>query len=153
MEVMLDLAEEQYSRVVDDKKEKEKKKPTKAWLAAFLIAYNAVTKYVYLNEVDRKRDRLAESINSSGDKSAEMDRGMTYWARMTGWYVDLVVDETTLKAYKDSGVKKVRWNTQGDSKVCHICRERNGQIYPIDKIPPKPHPGCRCWFTKVVEED
>lgn len=147
LEVMLDLSKEQYERVEPH----GKKKPTKAWLVAFLAAYNAVTKYVYMNEVERKRERLAESINSVNAKLSEFDKGLAYWSRMTGWYLDMVLDESTLKAFEDAGVKKVMWNTQGDEKVCKTCRERDKKIYPIGNIPPKPHPGCRCWFSPVLE--
>lgn len=30
-----------------------------------------------------------------------------------------------------------------------IAKERDGKIYPINAIPPKPHPGCRCWYEEV----
>ena len=111
--------------------------------------YNAVTKVIYDNDVDRKRQYTAEGINSSTAKVTEFRRGLYYWADLTATYGDIVTDESTLKAYRDAGVKKVRWVTAGDEKVCETCRERNGKIYSINSIPPKPHRRCRCVYEPM----
>lgn len=115
----------------------------------FLEEYDPVTKYVYKNEVERKRDRLAEAVNASTAKMTEFNRALGYWMQMTAQYADSVSDAATIKAFKDSGVKKVRWNAQKDGKVCIECLKRDGKIYPIDSIPKKPHWGCRCYYTAV----
>ena len=65
---------------------------------------------------------------------------------MTATYADLVADEATLQAFKDAGVKRVRWRTEEDEKVCKYCRPLDGKVFDIDKVPPKQHWGCRCWF-------
>lgn len=112
---------------------------------------NEVTHYAYDAEVPRKRDRLTEAINSTAGvsgKKAELKKGLKYWSRMTGWYADIVSDDANITALEDSGVEYVKWNTQGDEKVCKECRERDQQIYPIHNIPPKPHPNCRCYMTR-----
>ena len=83
------------------------------------------------------------------DKSKEFRRGLLYWGRFTANYSDIVADEAVIKAFKDSGVKRVRWITEGDNKVCDECHDRHGEIYPIDDIPPKPHVGCRCKLEAV----
>lgn len=36
------------------------------------------------------------------------------------------------------------WYTQRDERVCPVCREMHGRIYPPGLYPPKPHPRCRC---------
>ena len=143
-EIFLELAQERYQEAEPHGKEP----PDLAWLLALLAAYNAVTKYQYTNEVDRKRQYTAEGINSSTAKVTEFRRGLHYWAGLTADYADIVTDESTLKAYRDAGVKKVRWATAGDEKVCDTCRERNGKVYPINAIPPK-HRRCRCVFEPV----
>ena len=142
--VFLELAQERYQEAEPHGEEP----PDLAWLLALLAAYNAVTKVIYDNDVDRKRQYTAEGINSSAAKVTEFLRGLHYWADLTATYSDIVTDESTLKAYRDAGVKRVRWVTAGDEKVCETCRERNGKIYSINAIPPK-HRRCRCVFEPV----
>jgi len=142
-DVFLELAQEQYQASEPHGEEP----PDLAWLLALLAAYNAVMKYQYSNEWERKRDRTAEAINSSTAKVTEFRRGLAYWSQMTGWFADEVTDQATLKAYQDSGVKRVNWNAVLDGRECETCKERDGKIYPIRSIPPKPHPGCRCWYS------
>lgn len=144
-EIFLELAQERYQEAEPHGEEP----PDLAWLLALLAAYNAVTKVVYDNDVDRKRQYTAEGINSSTAKVTEFRRGLHYWADLTSVYADQVTDEATLKAYRDAGVKKVRWVTAGDERVCEICRERNGKVYSINSIPPKPHRRCRCIWEAV----
>ena len=144
-QVYLELAQERYQEVEPH----GEKPPDLAWLLALLAAYNAVTKVIYDNDVDRKRQYTAEGVNSSTAKATEFRRGLHYWADLTATYGDIVTDESTLKAYRDAGVKKVRWVTAGDEKVCATCRERNGKVYPINSIPPKPHRRCRCWLEAM----
>lgn len=144
-EVFLELAQEHYEAT----EPRGEKLPDLEWLLLLLAAYNPVMKYVYDNEVVRKRDRTTEAVIAATAKVKEFRRGLSYWSQMTGWYADVVTDEATVQAYKDAGVKRVRWNTQRDDRECEICRERDGKEYPINSIPPKPHPGCRCYFTPV----
>ena len=144
-EVFLELAQERYQEVEPHGEEP----PDLAWLLVLLAAYNAVMKYQYSNEWGRKRDRTAEAINSSTAKVTEFRRGLAYWSQMTGWFADEVTDQATLKAYQDSGVKRVKWNTVLDGRECETCKERDGKIYYIRSLPPKPHPGCRCWYSPV----
>ena len=144
-DVFLELAQERYQETEPHGKEP----PDLAWLLALLAAYNAVTKVIYDNDVDRKRQYTAEGINSSTAKVTEFRRGLHYWADLTATYGDIVTDESTLKAYRDARVKKVRWVTAGDEKVCETCRERNGKIYSINSIPPKPHRRCRCVYEPM----
>ena len=144
-EIFLELAQERYQEAEPHGEEP----PDLAWLLALLAAYNAVTKVIYDNDVDRKRQYTAEGINSSTAKVTEFRRGLHYWADLTATYSDIVTDESTLKAYRDAGVKKVRWVTAGDEKVCETCRERNGKVYSINAIPPKPHRRCRCIWEAV----
>lgn len=141
--IFLELAQERYQEAEPHGEEP----PDLAWLLALLAAYNAVMKYQYSNEWERKRDRTAEAINSSTAKVTEFRRGLMYWSQMTGWFADGVTDQATLKAYQDSGVTKVEWHTVLDGRECEICKERDGKVYYIRSLPPKPHPGCRCWYS------
>lgn len=144
-QVYLELAQERYQEAEPHGEEP----PDLAWLLALLAAYNAVTKVIYDNDVDRKMQYTTEGINSSTAKVTEFRRGLHYWAGLTADYADIVTDESTLKAYRDAGVKRVRWVTAGDEKVCETCRERNGKVYSINSIPPKPHRRCRCIWEAI----
>lgn len=125
-------------------------KPSKKWLNKVLDEYDPVALYIYLNEIDRKRDYATEAIIAAKDKAKEFRRALNYWTRMTAHIADRVTDEATIKAYKDAGVQKVRWETEEDDRVCDHCEPRDGKVYPINEVPTKPHWGCRCWLTPVI---
>ena len=121
------------------------------YLLKLLSEPNEVTHYTYDTEVYRKRDRAKEAINAiigKVKKQIEIDKQLKLWNRQTVWYTDIVSDEAMITAFKDAGVAHVEWVTQKDGKVCSECRERNGKIYPIDKLPTK-HPNCRCYLRKA----
>ena len=101
-QVYLELAQERYQEAEPHGEEP----PGLAWLLALLAAYNSVTKVIYDNDVDRKRQYTAEGINSSTAKVTEFRRGLHYWADLSATYGDIVTDESTLKAYRDAGVKR-----------------------------------------------
>lgn len=143
-QVFLELAQERYQEA----EPRGTEPPDLAWLLALLAAYNAVTKVIYANEIQRKQAYTTEGINSSTAKATEFRRGLHYWADLSSTYADIVTDESTLKAYRDAGVKKVRWVTAGDERVCETCRERDGKVYTINAIPPK-HRRCRCHYLPV----
>ena len=120
--------------------------------------YNPVTGYLYYPEAERKRSRLVEAlitamvISSRADYHKELRKFANLWHTQTLQYGETMVDKTRVNTFKKNGIKKVRWITQGDEKVCKECRERNGTIYAIDKIPPKPHYRCRCWIEPILEQ-
>jgi SPP1 gp7 family putative phage head morphogenesis protein len=133
--------------------------PDEDWLEEYLFGYSQVTKYVYAHEVERKRDYLKEAVmtahvgnQTKATSKQEFHKALTRWATMTAQYADGVTDEATMKAYQDAGVKKVRWNTEHDEKVCAECLKRDGKVYSIDKVPPKVHWRCRCWLSRVEEK-
>lgn len=119
-------------------------KLTSDWLDDYLLEYNPVMKYVYEHEVERKAAKFAESVIASQNRAKEIDAGMRSWSKMTNWFAIDVTDAAILKAYRDSGVESVIWETERDGRQCAECDKRDGRIYPIDRVPPKPHPGCRC---------
>jgi SPP1 gp7 family putative phage head morphogenesis protein len=129
-----------------------KSKPDREWLLALLSEVDPTTGYIYDNEIERKRDYLYESLltaNSSAARKKQIRRSLSYFVRMTAQYSDDITDATILKAYTDSGIKKVKWLTAHDEKVCSECRPRNGEIYRIDRIPAK-HWGCRCRILPIM---
>ena len=146
MKAFLKLARDRYKDITGEEADE---KATLAWLLLFLLAYNPVTEFVYKNEVERKRDRFAETMIASANKLLAIKRAMSLWLRQTGQYLVLVEDEAVLRGYKRMGVKRVRWFTQVDERRCPECAARHGKVYPINKVPPKPHRNCRCYVEPV----
>ena len=122
-----------------------------SFVLALILAYNPVTKYVFQNEIDRKRARFAESILASNVPSEEIALAKRLLVAMSVQFMDDVTFDTLVQAYEDNGTTHVRWVTAEDDKRCKKCAERHGKIYPIHKIPPKPHLHCRCWVEEVDE--
>jgi SPP1 gp7 family putative phage head morphogenesis protein len=132
--------------------------PDEAWVAGFLGKYNFVSGYLYEQEAERKRLRLAEQMltaveyqnrtlyNDSTRRSANL------WWMQTAHYMLDAVDESTLYTYEKMGVERVEWHTNIDGRECKTCRDRDGKIYPIDKVPPKPHRNCRCRYSPVPKK-
>lgn len=132
-------------------KQKKKTDPLLV-IAVLLAAYNAVTKYVYKHEVERKRMRLVEALMSDTGKQAmreDIRRAANAWWRQSQQYAIDVEDEAVLTAFSDCGVQCVKWIATLDDRTCKTCRERNGKIYPIDKVPDKPHYNCRCYLLPI----
>lgn len=138
--------------------DKDTHKPDEAWVIAFLGAYNFVSGYLYEPEAERKRLRLAEQILTAKEYlnrtqyNDSLRRSANLWWTQTSHYMLDSVDEATREAYEQCGVKQVKWNTNIDGRECSVCRERHGQIYAIDAVPPKAHRNCRCYLTPVSKE-
>ena len=123
------------------------------WLYLILDDYDPITKYVFLHEVERKRARLAESILASQNKSKEIDTALRYWSAMVAQYAIEVTDEAVKQAYVDDGVEMVMWVSMLDDRRCKECEKREGKVYDISNVPPKPHIGCRCYLVPWFEEE
>lgn len=128
------------------------------WVVALLGAYNFVSGYLYESEAERKRLRLAEQMLTAREYlnrtqyNDSIRRSANLWWTQASHYMLDAVDKATLDGYEDSGVKRVVWHTEIDGRECSVCRERNGQIYEIDNVPPKPHRNCRCYYTPVPKD-
>lgn len=122
------------------------------FLENILSKPDPITRYTYDTEILRKRDRAIEGINAvtgSLKKQFELDKAMRFLNQMQQQYIDNVAYEAAIKAFKDAGVKYVRWVTQKDDKVCADCEAKDGKIYPITSVPPRPHWRCRCFCTPL----
>ena len=123
-----------------------------------LNQYNPVTGYLYYSEADRKRARLAEALIAAvivglrADYHKELRKFANLWYTQTIQYGETMVDTARIDTFKKNGIRRVKWQTQEDEKVCEECKERDGKIYPIDNIPTKPHYRCRCWVVPVLEK-
>lgn len=146
----LELAREKYQDIVENEKDRT---INSAWITALLFAYNAVTKYVFKHEVERKQARLAEAVIASDSKMQELITARNLWVRQVKQYTIDIEDAAMLAGYKTLGVKKVRWVAEIDGRECSICRQRNGKVYPLTKVPAKPHYNCRCYVVPVDKEN
>lgn len=123
-----------------------------------LVAYNLVTGYLYGKEAERKRLRLNEQILTAREYAdRDMLRGglrtsANLWYTQTVQYGVDIVDAATLKAYKDRGIKYVKWVSQDDGKECAECKARNGKVFRITEVPAKSHYGCRCYLKPTEKE-
>lgn len=156
----LEVAKKAYSDAVDlaiaaGYRDPGSTKVDDTWVLAFLGAFNFVSGYLYESEAERKRLRLAEQMMTAKEYlnrtlyNDSLRRAANLWWTQSSHYMLDAVDTATLDGYKDCGVEKVKWNTNVDGRECKVCRERNGQIYDIDDVPPKPHRNCRCYLKPV----
>lgn len=122
-----------------------------AFTVALMAAYNPTTKYIYRNELDRKRSRFAEGVISSDTPREEVELAKRLLIAMNKQFADDATFEAVIKAFADDGVKRVRWITAVDDRRCKECKSRHHKIYSIDRVPPKPHLHCRCYIEKVEE--
>ena len=154
----LKITEQEATRLVktvyDSYREEEVLPPSDAHAAviALMAAYNPVTKYVYENELDRKRSRFAEGVIASTTPREEVELAKRLLIGMNKQFADDATFDAVIKAYEDDGVKRVRWITAVDDRRCKECKARHHKIYSIDNIPPKPHLHCRCYVEKIAEK-
>lgn len=125
--------------------------PDRKWVSDFFVGYDKLTAYVFEHEVDRKASRFAESVIATDYMAKMYDTALRLWANQVAQYAINITDMALLKAYLDNGVKKIKWVTTLDDRTCKVCEARNGNIYPINKIPLKPHIGCRCYYLPVED--
>lgn len=119
------------------------------WLSGLLNNPDPLTGYVWRNDIDRKRAYFAESVLSGEPLDKAAKKALRYWYQSQKQYADIVTDAAALQAYADTNTQFVKWVTQEDEKVCHVCNSRDGMIYPLQYVPKKPHYNCRCYFVKV----
>lgn len=150
-----DLVKREATRLADTvyrkyhRSEEETSFDPAAWILLLVLAYNPVTKYIFENEIERKRARFAESVIASDTPAEEVALAKRLLAGTNAQFLDDVTHETLVQAFRDNGTKRVRWVTSPDDRRCRHCARLHGKIYPIDKIPTKPHIRCRCWVEEV----
>ena len=120
------------------------------WIQEFFEAYSPVTKYVFINEIERKFSRLFEALVADLEERLESyestEKLIVRQVKQSGIeFEDNLVEET----YKDLGVKKVQWVAEHDDKTCGVCSELDGQIFELENVPVKPHLNCRCYIIAV----
>ena len=119
------------------------------WVDALLESYDATTKVVFINELERQFDRLKESMISSPTPLKEIENALKKISLIIRNFTIRVEDEAFLQAAKDDNVKLVQWIAELDDRTCHICEDRDMEVYELKDLPPKPHINCRCHFRRV----
>lgn len=122
---------------------------TEDWILDMFEEYNPVTLYQFIPEFERKKHRTYEALMAAENKPKEVKKALKYWTFQSTHYADESVLRGTVNAYKDAGIPKVRWITMEDDRVCEECDALDGKVFRIDRIPPRPHYGCRCWIEAV----
>lgn len=124
-----------------------------AWIEEFFNAYNPVTKYVFSNEIDRKKSRLFESLVASRlTKEQSYKTAENLLIRQIKQYAIDLEDAIAMVVYEDTGVKKLQWVAEDDYRTCDDCKELDGEIFDLDKAPDKLHHNCRCTLQPVISE-
>lgn len=121
-------------------------------LLGILDGYSPTLKFIYNHEVERKEKRCAEGLIATQEPK-EVDTHLKQWTNMTSQVADDVEYYANIDNYVREGYTEVQWKTEHDEKVCPECAKLSNQIFPIDKIPPKPHYRCRCWVIPYGEPD
>ncbi len=121
------------------------------WVKEWLGEVDPVVRYQFDPETDRKKQRLIESLAIKPGRDAEIDRALKDWARQTGHFAIAAVDRARLDAFRAAGVEEVVWVSERDSRVCRHCRSLDGQRFGINRVPGKPHMGCRCWLEPALD--
>lgn len=169
---LLDENEKTYQKAAKDAYSKAKKKAeeqgyeqeketnlTSGWLLGVLTAYNLITGYLYDREAERKMLRLNEQMLTAKEYESRelyneaLRKVANLWWTQTLQYGITVVDEATIQAYVDMGVEKVKWVATIDKRTCSVCRERDGKIYQLSKVPAKTHYNCRCYLEPIEIEE
>lgn len=140
---LIELAQLQLEYIMQD--DYDESLIDSAWLQELFENYNEVTKYVYANEIERKKAYLYEALMSSDTPTKDIEKALRLWCLMVGQMAVDVTDKATIMAYKLNNVSYVQWVSEHDSRRCDVCRKLDGEIFPIDNIHPKPHIHCRCF--------
>ena len=121
------------------------------WLMGWLSEPGAVTHYKYYEEVDRKRSRLFEalqSVKTSSERKKQIELAMKYFVKQFEQTADDVVSEMLIQVMEDNGYKYGIWRTMRDTRVCADCHAKSGKIIPVSAFR-KLHWNCRCWLEPI----
>jgi SPP1 gp7 family putative phage head morphogenesis protein len=124
------------------------------WIEEFFDEYNPTTKYVFKNEIERKKSYLFEAVVADvGGRHQSYTKAEKYLARQVKQGGIDFEDAVAMQVFEDLGVTKVKWVAEKDYKTCDVCKELDGEIFDIDKAPDKQHHNCRCYLIPVREEE
>lgn len=124
---------------------------TEEWVDKALNETDFVTLYRFNTEMERKAYRLAETLEVSTDRDAEINKALRFWSQQLAQFAINMTDYAMIAAMDDAGVEYAEWVDMHDEKVCGECHALDGQVFRVDEFPPKPHPNCRCRMRPVFQ--
>lgn len=126
-------------------------------LDELLETYSGTLLYSFSTEMERKRERLFETMVAIDDMSdpeilSQQKKNIRNWNTQVEEFGVDIERNIFLSELRDSGIRKVQWMTVEDERVCTDCSDLNGIVFDIDNVPRRPHIGCRCWLKGVSED-
>lgn len=120
------------------------------WIEEFFDEYNPTTKYVFKNEIERKKSYLFESVVADPvSRHQSYNKAEKYLVRQVKQGGIDIEDAIAMQVFHDLGVTKVKWVAENDYKTCNECKELDGEIFEIDEAPGKAHHNCRCILIPI----
>lgn len=101
-------------------------------------------------------DRLVSSV---GTTFGNMKRYQIH--RLINTEAGHITERATLKAYRDSNIKKYEYMAALESRTCDVCRALDGKVFEVkDEVTglnyPLMHPNCRCttapWYDELSDK-
>lgn len=126
-------------------------------LDELLETYSGALLYSFATEMERKRERIFETMVAIDDMSdpeilSQQKKNIRNWNTQVEEFGVDIERNIFLSELRDSGIRKVQWMTAEDERVCTDCSDLNGIVFDIDNVPRRPHIGCRCWLKGVSED-
>ena len=151
-DILTPIYETIYDEAIDMGFDGDIRNLDEAWIEEFFGAYNPVTKYVFSNEIERKKSRLFESLVASTlERHQSYNTAEKLLIKQVKQYAIDLEDAIAMVVYEDTGVKMVMWHAEHDHGTCGDCSELDGQIFKLKDVTDKLHYQCRCWITPVRE--
>lgn len=144
------IGREAYAQGMKDASRRKRNAIDRDWILDWLEETDFVTLYKFATEWERKKARLIEALPVAPDRGREIDKALKAWTRQIAQAAISITDDATVEAYRDAGVREVEWVSEHDARVCDVCEDMDGNVYPIDDVPAKPHWGCRCRLVPVL---
>lgn len=107
---------------------------------------------------------IAENLRDFVDPTKKLDwtgpDGIKIYGRKTDYNAQRLVRTLSQHAYQKSVsqvawdnpfISKIKWIANG-SRVCEICKKRNGKVYALSKLP-LDHPNGMCVMEPVIDDD
>lgn len=121
-----------------------------------ILQRNKQNKEVLINKLNTqvksslKKNKPIDIINK------EIDKIFGYGAYMSQRILESETDRLfntgVVKAYKDSGIKRIRYNSVLEKNTCGVCASLDGVIFNIGEEPSLPlHTNCNCWYEVVLD--
>lgn len=119
-----------------------------------ILDRNKRNKEILISKLNKKTKDLLKK-GKSDKLNKEIDKLFGYGAyistRLLETETDRLFNYGSLQAYKDSGIKKVRWNSVLEKNTCSICANLDGTVFNRGEEPQIPlHTACKCWLEPVL---